>query len=247
MLGVALGFLGLPRIELPQSQLQIAEPAAAPTPVPVQPIALNQLEVAPPPPLATPTPLATRVLFDQPVTQPVADWPNDRNNTAWFDYTGYHLFAREPGRFVAVGVPVETPVGDATLRAQFQKVGGPSGGGYGLLLRDESPAMVRDGRNQLGQYMVLEVGDRGDVGIWQRDQTGFDDVVPWTHSDAVHLDGAPNELAVVAHGSRLHFVVNGSTVADVNYDRIPATGGVGVFVGGDLNEVVLQMLRIQTP
>jgi hypothetical protein len=41
--------------------------------------------------------------------------------------------------------------------------------------------------------------------------------------------------------------VNGQIVAVVSYDNLPSTGGVGVFVGGDLNEVALERLRIDIP
>ena len=44
--------------------------------------------------------------------------------------------------------------------------------------------------------------------------------------------------------SQLIFEVNGQTVADLNYDKVPSRGGVGIFAGGDLNEVVLERLRI---
>jgi hypothetical protein len=40
--------------------------------------------------------------------------------------------------------------------------------------------------------------------------------------------------------------VNGEVVALLEYDGLPATGGVGIFVGGDLNEVALEWLRIET-
>ena len=39
--------------------------------------------------------------------------------------------------------------------------------------------------------------------------------------------------------------VNGEAVADLTYDGIGPQGGVGLFVGGDLNEVVLEWLRIE--
>jgi hypothetical protein len=131
------------------------------------------------------------------------------------------------------------------LTGQFHKTGGPAGGGYGLIVRDQSPSAERDGRNQGGDYLVLEVGDRGDIGIWQRDQTRWVDVVPWQHSDAVNLDLYTNVITVNTHGQTLDFWVNNQIVAHVLYDALPATGGVGIFVGGDLNEVALDSLRIE--
>src|SRR5207302_11365226 len=113
--------------------------------------------------------------------------------------------------------------------------------------RDQGTPAARDGRNQSGQYLVLEVGDRGDIGVWRRDETRWIDIVPWTHSEAVHLGRAPNELVVNTDGSMLRLEVNGVVVAQPSYDRLPAVGGIGIFAGGDLNEVALEWLRIETP
>ena len=44
-----------------------------------------------------------------------------------------------------------------------------------------------------------------------------------------------------------HFVVNGVEVANDTYTAIPAEGGVGVFVGGDLNQVSLEWLIVEAP
>jgi hypothetical protein len=35
-------------------------------------------------------------------------------------------------------------------------------------------------------------------------------------------------------------------VADLSYAGLPASGGIGVFVGGDFNEVVLDWLRMES-
>src|SRR5207248_8147114 len=77
-------------------------------------------------------------------------WPNDSSATAWLEPGGYHLFAREPGRFVAIGAPGMGPVRDTIVTASFRKVGGPPGGGYGIIVRDQWPG-PRDGRSQIGQ------------------------------------------------------------------------------------------------
>jgi len=258
VLGVVLGVLGLPRVELPalapaeQPPRSVAVAPNVPTPiaqiaptaVPALPTppALPTLTLPQPPTRPLPTP---RVLIAQRLGDPLPNWPNHVGGTAWFGDGGYHLLAREPGQFVAVGVPLAQPVSSATLTAEFQKVGGPAGGGYGLIVRDQSPASERDGLNQVGQYMVLEVGDRGDVGIWRRNETRWVDVLPWTHSDLVHTDRGLNALVVMLHGNTLRFEVNGEAVADLTYDGVPPQGGVGIFVGGDLNEVVLEWLRIE--
>ena len=71
-------------------------------------------------------------------------WPNEPHATAWLEPGGYHLFAREPGRFVAIGAPGMGPVRDAIVTASFRKVGGPPGGGYGIIVHDQGPG-PRDG------------------------------------------------------------------------------------------------------
>jgi hypothetical protein len=93
---------------------------------------------------------------------------------------------------------------------------------------------------------VLEVGDRGEVGIWRREEDHWVDLVPWTPSGAVRACGATNQVTVRALGSRLTLLVNGVEVASVQ-DETLREGTVGVFVGGDLNEVLLERLLIQIP
>ena len=99
-------------------------------------------------------------------------------------------------------------LGDTVVTGWFHKVGGPLGGGYGLILRDQNPDQ-RDGRNQLGRYYVFEVGDRGEVGVWLRDVDHWVDLLTWTPSDAVKPGFASNELTVTAAGDHMSFVVNG--------------------------------------
>jgi hypothetical protein len=156
----------------------------------------------------------------------------------------YHLLVRQPGQFVAVAAPVHESYRDVLVRAVFRKLGGPSGGGYGLILRDRGPG-PRDGRNQHGWYYVLEAGDRGEVGMWRRDGDQWVDLLSWTHSDAVRRGDAPNELEARAIADRLTFSINGSEVASVT-DAALVDGGLGVFVGGDGNEAALDSLRIET-
>jgi hypothetical protein len=185
------------------------------------------------------------VLFAQRFVAPLPGWPHDPAGNSWFAEGAYRLFARQPGRFVAVGVPLDAPVADATLTAQFRKVGGPAGGGYGFIVRDQGATSERDSRNQVGRYLVVEIGDKGEVGVWQREQTRWIDIAPWTHSAVVNTGNQPNLLALTLRGSQLHFEVNGDTVAELTFTGLPVTGSVGIFVAGDLNEVALEWLRIE--
>jgi hypothetical protein len=258
--GLLLGVLGLPRLDLQLPALPFAAPRVVPTPVilvrntaPVDevptPVPLPTQAVLQPtavPRRPTATPAGPQVLLSQTFAAPLAGWRNEPGGPAWFANGAYRLFALDPGRFVATGVPLAQPLGDAKLTAQFHKLGGPPGGGYGLIVRDQGTLVDRDGRNQNGQYLVVEVGDRGDVGVWQRDQTRWIDILPWTHSEAVRLDRDSNEIVVMTHSANVHFEVNGSAIADVSIDRLPPSGNVGIFAGGDLNEVALERLRIET-
>jgi hypothetical protein len=134
---------------------------------------------------------------------------------------------------------------DVVVTASFRKVGGPAGGGYGIIVRDQGPA-PRDGTNQQGRYYVLEVGDKGEVGIWRREGSNWVDLVPWQRASAVKPGSATNELTVKANGARLSLSVNGEEVA-AREDGSLAVGNVGVFVGGDGNQVALDQLSIRTP
>jgi hypothetical protein len=218
---------------------------AEPTPVAQSTPALQFTPIAEPTSEPSPTPTVSRVVFDDTFAERLGGWPNDPLGFAWFARGGYQLFARDSGRFVATGIPLSQPVHNVKISAQFHKAGGPPGGGFGLVVRDQSPPAQRDGRNQSGEYLVVEVGDRGDIGIWQRDETHWIDLVPWQHSEAVRPDQAANSIVVTTHGPALQLEVNGQVVAGVSYDRLPESGGVGLFVGGDLNQIILQALRIE--
>ncbi len=134
---------------------------------------------------------------------------------------------------------------DGVVTASFRKVGGPPGGGYGIIVRDAGPG-PRDGINQRGRYYVLEVGDRGEFGIWRREDDRWVDIIPWTRSGAVRPGGEPNRLSVAAAGTRLVFAVNGAQIAEVT-DAAITQGGVGLFAGGDLNDVLVEQVVVSPP
>ena len=92
----------------------------------------------------------------------------------------------------------------------------------------------------------MAVGDRGEVGIWRREGDHWVDLVPWTRSEAVRPGSMVNELMVQAVGQRLIFLVNGTEVANLVASDLQGEG-VGIFVGGDLNEVLLDQFIVQAP
>jgi len=184
-----------------------------------------------------------RTVLDERFADNGRNWPNNAEGTAWFADGGYRLFARQPPRFVAVGAPITAPLRDVVVAATFRKVGGPPGGGYGLIVRDQR-LESRDGLEQGGRYYVLEAGDLGEVGAWRREGEQWVDLLPWTRSTAVNPGSAANQLTVQAFGERLQLLVNGVLVVDL-VDAVLPEGGVGVFVGGDLNQVVLDRFLVQ--
>jgi hypothetical protein len=173
-----------------------------------------------------------------------ARWLDNQPYAGWSD-GAYRLLARDATRFVAVGVPLTRDVSDVVVSATFRKTGGPPGGGYGLIVRDQGPE-PRDGVNQEFNAYVLETGDLGEYGVWRRDGDHWVDLVPWTPSSAVRPGGSPNDLLVRAVGDQLSFSVNGSVIAVVTDDTFPE-GGVGVFAGGDDNAVALDRLNLELP
>jgi hypothetical protein len=171
-------------------------------------------------------------------------WTAAPRNTAWLEANRYHLFAHTPGAFVAVRAPLAAVPSDLVVNGTFHKVGGPAGGGYGLILQDQATG-AGDGVDQSGQYIVAAVSDRGEVGVWRRDGAQWLDLLPWTRSPAVRTNTASNDLIVNVRGGRLRFQVNDTEVADLEVG--PRPGGVGIFAGGDLNEVLVDSFRVQAP
>jgi predicted metalloprotease len=170
-------------------------------------------------------------------------WPNQPRGTAWYADGAYQLQTRDAGQFVAVNAPLAGVATDVLISARFRKTGGPSGGGYGLVVADQGPAL-HNGLTQTGRFVTLEAGDQGTIGAWQRDEDRWIDLQPWTPAAAVHEGSAVNELLVLAQGQQLTFLVNGSEVAQVTTNL--ETGRVGVFVGGDGNQVELERFTVES-
>src|SRR4030095_4693070 len=171
-------------------------------------------------------------------------WPHNPSSTACLADGHYYVPARTPGQFVAIGAPATDRFSDMVVSAAFRKVGGPAGGGYGFIIRDQGPG-PRDGVNQIGQYYVLEVGDRGEYGIWRREGDRWLDLIPWTPSALVPPGNVTNEVTVQATAQELTFLINGKVLANL-VGAVLRDGGVGIFIGGDLNEVVVERFVVQT-
>lgn len=189
--------------------------------------------------------VATRAVLEETFADNRMLWPDDPRSTAWLAGPGYRLVPREPGKFVAVAAPVPAPLVDVLVSATFRKVDGPRGGGYGLILRDQR-TWAGDGVAQQGRYYVLEVGDSGQVGIWRRDDDHWVDLVPWTTSEAVHPGTDINVVEAWATGDRLTLMVNGVQVAST-VDATFSSGGVGLFAGGDGNDVQVERFSVRVP
>ena len=238
VVGLALGVLGLPRLGAPVAEApqSASSPRAAVAPDASAP-GTSGLATA----LRT-TPPASPAFVD-PLTTPSPRWPNDPSGSAWFGAGAFHLFAREPGRYVSVPVPLDGTVGDASLDAVFQKVGGPDGGGFGFIVRSATPT-APDPVGQTGYFVVAQITDAGDVGIWQRDGSRWLEVLPWTHTDAIATGTHMNAVNLVMRGTTLQLSVNGQPIANVEDPTMAPRGGVAIFVGGDLNEVAVRSLRV---
>jgi hypothetical protein len=212
----------------------------APTPAPTVVPAVVTVIVAPAP-TVTPSP---RTIADARFASGRAPgWPDDRQGVAWFAADGYHLRARTPGRFVAISVPGAGPAGDVRVLLQYRKVDGPSGGGVGVILRDQASSQ-RSGLEQGGRFYVLEASDQGEVGIWRREEDRWVDLVSWTRAPAVRSASEGNLLEARASGPQLTLLVNGVETVSTTDPALTA-GGVGVFLGGDNDEALLQQLLVE--
>ena len=193
----------------------------------------------------TAAPSASATLLDERFSSDTTTWPNDPHGSAWLSGGTYQVATRRAGQFVAISAPVAEVPPNVIVSATLHKLGGPAGGGYGIIVRDQGAA-AQDGVSQAGQYYVLEVGDKGEVGIWRREVDHWVDLLPWQRSDAVKPGNASNELTVRAIGTTLSLIVNGSEVA-TRTDAAYPSGRIGLFVGGDGNQVALDHFVVQTP
>ncbi|MBV9601176.1 MAG: DUF4388 domain-containing protein [Chloroflexi bacterium] len=229
----------------------VAAPTVAPTSPPAAAATTSAPTVAPtsPPAAAAPSSAPTSPPAAAPSAAPLLDdtfatsdegWPNAASSSTFWDPSGYHLVPRIASQFVALTAPSSPTFTNGSVIGLFRKLAGPVGGGYGLILRAQAPL---DGSNQGGRYYVFEVGDRGEVGAWRREQDQWIDLQPWKSSEAVHAGDAENRLEVRAAGSQFTFLVNDTSVAQVS-DATLSSGAVGVFTGGDGNQVQLERFTV---
>ena len=195
--------------------------------------------------LPAPSSIQLRPVLDERFVNTSLNWPSNSQSTAWIADGAYRLFVRQPGQFVAIGAPIATANLDVVVSTTIRKLGGPAGGGYGLIVRDQGPG-PRDGVNQIGNFYALIVNDRGEVAISRRENDHWVEVFPWTLSAAVHTGNTGNELVALAIGSRLGLAVNGTLVASVE-DPAPRVGAVGLYVGGDLTEAAIEKFLVEVP
>jgi hypothetical protein len=146
---------------------------------------------------------------------------------------------------VAISAPIAGVPPNVTVSARYHKVGGPAGGGFGIIVRDQGSGAL-DGTKQDGNYYVLEAGDKGEIGMWRRDGDHWVDLLPWQHSDAVKPGTATNDLTVRTFGNSLSMFMNGTQVG-VWPEATLTNGNVGLFVGGDGNQVAVEHFVVQAP
>jgi hypothetical protein len=199
-----------------------------------------QLRVAHTAPL---TELDPQLVLDEQFADNRRGWPDDPGGTVSLEGGAYRLQARFAGRFVAVRAPAIELGQDVLISVTFHKVGGPEGGAYGLIVRDQSQVAL-DGRRQDGEYYLFAAGDAGLVGIRWRNENVWVDLLPWSANSAVRPGKTPNQLTVRAIGTRFTFEVNGVEVADIT-DATLHGPHMGLFVGGDANEVVAERLVVR--
>ena len=77
------------------------------------------------------------------------------------------------------------------------------------------------------------------MSIWRREQDGWIELVPWTHCDALRPGESENDLSFEVVGGRLTLIVNG-LLAAATHDALLDHGGVGLFVSGNDNDVLVE-------
>jgi uncharacterized protein DUF4388 len=227
--------------ETPATQIVVAGATSAPS---ANANATTLPGVAANPNTRTSAQSSSTPLFDEHFTSNDANWPSDPKGPAVVTRGAYRMATRQAGKFAAISAPLANLPSDVVISATFRKLAGPPGGGYGIIVRDQSQAAL-DGDTQNGRFYVLEVGDKGEVGIWRRDGDRWADLQSWQHSDFVKTGTETNDVTVRAVGDTLSLAVNGMVVA-TRSDSALAKGTAGLFIGGDGNQVGVSHFAIQS-
>src|SRR5579872_2123351 len=172
------------------------------TPIGAQPVARAAVPGAPEAAATSPATPVPQVVVDEHFKDAAGGWPDHVDTPTWYADAEYHLQPRVPGQFVAVDAPTTDAFHDGVVSATFEKLGGPPGGGYGLIVADQGPE-PHAGTYQGGHFLVFEAGDEGTVGVWERAEDHWVDIMPWTHASAVHSGGVVNDVQVQARGQQV--------------------------------------------
>jgi hypothetical protein len=182
--------------------------------------------------------MAFRLLLREHFDQAASGWPEDTRAEVRRVEGGYRLTPRHAPGFVAVGAPLEVPVCDVVVSATFVTLGDGAGGAFGLVVRDQLPGQ-RGALSTLGRFYVAEIDESGEVAILQRDNDRWQPLAVGSGPTAAPVDAVRNVLTLEAVGTRLTFLLNSVPVAST-CDALLDPGGVGVFVGGFGNDVLVE-------
>jgi hypothetical protein len=184
--------------------------------------------------VSAPTPtLGPAIIYQDPLTLPSANWPNDPSTGCSFGSGGYHVKGANfciipPENYTNAG----GELGNADISVQVKQIGGPPTHLYGIGLRFGTGFLYRfditsDGKwtFRLCHLANCTVG----VGL--------------TANPAIHAGlSAANMLEVRAVASHFDFFVNGTKVGQA--DDSTSVAGPAALGGADGIEVVFSNLKI---
>ncbi len=155
---------------------------------------------------------------------------SDPDTTAWYvGNTDSFTKSIESGRYHIVLKQATTtlnwndeegPFGDVQMDVDVKHVAGTddlSAGGLVFRVTD------------ISNFYMFQVSPAGTYRVVKWVANAFTAVVAWTASDAISTGAAENHLTVLADGTSLTFLINGTEVADLT-DSSLSTGYVGVGV-----------------
>ena len=228
-----------------------AAPAVAPTSAPTAPSShprsqpSRQSRASPPRQFRRSSPRASperRAICRRPgrrlaQTPPYATWSDG----------AYRLQAREVASYVAIAAPNDPVPPNVLVSATLRKTGGPPGGGYGLIVRNQSPEVPR--RQQPGASTPTSPK----LATWASSASGGARATTGSTS----CPGRARRPYARAARQRVHRPHQWPAPVSIDHQRRPKWRGstmtsspmvaVGVFAGGDNNEVALDRFTVQVP